>query len=108
MADTICILRYIWSLWSYLLVKIVLLPEISFVRHNSTHIGPGGAAQGGMGGRPPPQKLAVYETKLAKIRLPKIQKIALCRVRPPKMKHVQPPLLVVLQLIPKDALLTHS
>ena len=52
-----------------------------------------GAAQGGMGGgRPPPQKLAVYETKLAKIRLPKIQKIALCRVRPPKMKHVQPPL----------------
>ena len=26
-SDTICILRYIWSLWSYLLVKIVLLPE---------------------------------------------------------------------------------
>ena len=42
-----------------------------------------GGCTGGMGGRPPPQKLAVYETKLAKIRLPKIQKIALCRVRPP-------------------------
>ena len=35
-----------------------------------------GAAQGDMGGdRPPPP--CVYETKLAKIRLPKIQKIAL-------------------------------
>ena len=39
-----------------------------------------------MGGRPPPQNLAVYETKLAKIRLPKIQKIALCRVRPPQIE----------------------
>ena len=27
---------------------------------------------------------AVYKTKLAKICLPKIQKIALCRVRPPQ------------------------
>ena len=53
----------------------------------------GGATRGGMGGgdRPPSKKLAVYETKLAKIRLPKILKIALCRVRPPRRKtHAAP------------------
>ena len=55
---------------------------------------PGGAAQGCVGGRPPPQNLAVYETKLTKIRLPKIQKIALCRVRPPRLKYVQPALCI--------------
>ena len=41
-----------------------------------------GAAQGGMGGRPPPQKLAAYEAKLAYSRLTKMQKFARCRVRP--------------------------
>ena len=46
----------------------------------------------GHGGETAPQKLAVYETKLAKICQPKIQKIALCRVRPPRLKYVQPAL----------------
>ena len=53
----------------------------------------GGSTRGHEGGgATAPQKSAVYETKLAKIRLPKIQKIAICRVLPPRLKYVQPAL----------------
>ena len=48
---------------------------------------------GGMGGGqplPPQKKLEVYETKLTKIRVPKMQKLPYEGFHP-QMKHVQPP-----------------
>ena len=54
-----------------------------------------GSARGGMGGRPPPKNLAIHETKLVWIRLPKVQKIARIRVRLPQNETRAAPLIII-------------